>query len=146
MSNIKDIFQSAANYAGIRMMYGTPEQIEDEHRRSRQADNAKPYPCVLVFDQQPAEVRREYQTFADFTVLFVARVASEKINSENDPVFEQLNDWKDLVISGLCKTSGVTGIFPSMFTHSKEKKLLLLSTDKICGLEVKFTSIQIKNC
>jgi len=146
MANIKDIFQSAANYAEIRMMYGTPEQVEDQHRRVRQADNSTPYPVLMIFEQQPAEISLEYHTYSNFIVLFASRIKSEKINSENETVFDSLISLKNALITGLCKTSGISGIYPSTFTHEQTKKLLLLSTDKICGLEIKFTNLQIKNC
>ena len=147
MANIKDIFQAAANYAGIRMLYGTPEQIEDEHRRTRQADNAKPYPIVMVFEQQPPEVSRFYKVYSNYIILFAARIVDEKINSKNEVVFEGLEHYKEQLIEGLCKSYGVTGIFPSAYTHTSERKLLKMSTDKICGLEVNFNEIQIiKNC
>lgn len=147
MANIKDIFQAAANHAGIRMLYGTPEQIEDEHRRSRQADNAKPYPIAMVFEQQADDVLRHYKVYKDFIILFAARIVDEKINSKNEVVFKGLEDYKDMLIEGLCKTYGVTGLFPSAYNHTSERKLLKMSTDKICGLEVNFNEIQIiKNC
>jgi len=146
MADLKTIFQLAANQAQIPMLYGTPEQCEDAHRRMRQADNAKPYPVLLVFNQDVAEISREYSIYNDFIVLLASRVGDEKISSKNDEVFANLKKYKDALIVGLCKTCGITGIYPSMFEHTQKEKLLLIATDKVCGLEVVFKFIQIKNC
>ena len=146
MANLKDIFTTAANHANIPMLYGTPDQVENAHRLRRTSDNAKPYPVLLVFQPNTAEVNREYFVYNNFIVVFCARVKDEKIQSKNSEVFETLRRFKDELISGLCKTYGITGIYPSMFMHTEQEKLLLLATDKVCGLEVTFENIQIKNC
>jgi len=146
MANIKDIFQDACNTANIRLVYGNISQITDQIKRIGQARGQAKYPCVIVFNQHEPQIEKHYNIYSDVTVLIVKLAINTQIESKNDVVFDDLSTLKTDLIQGMCKTNKVSGIFPSIFSHKQIKKLLQISTDKVCTLEITFEEIITKKC
>ena len=90
MANIKDIFPSAQIMPVFVCYTEHQSKLKDEHRRSRQADNAKALSnCYFrSLNQQADDVLRHYKVYKDFIILFAARIVDEKINSKNEVVFK----------------------------------------------------------
>lgn len=145
MAEIKDIFQSAAELSGIVYYYGTPEQITAQFAMLSKGVN-KRFVGLAHFMQSPSGSDHYYKQYSNYTVLFFNEVKEIQLTSKTEPIFTDLDANIDTFIQSLCRTSGISGIYPNQFQHTRTRKFNTISGTKCAAIEVVFENLYIKKC